>query len=827
MVARNLREIIPAFFVGPGGQPLTEEQARTRQELAESLLAQATDTSPTAGGWTSVLAKGVQGFAAGRQRNRAEEGLRLAGERDADLSRSLLRGVSLGSPATSSSLPLGAAPVGAVASQPLDPISDRVAQAHGGSVPNVDPRIATGIVETANALGIDPVDLATTISYETGGTFDPTKKGPTTQWGQHMGLIQFGEPQAQEHGVDWARPIESQLGANGAVASYLRRAGVKPGMGLLDVYSAINAGAPGLYNRSDANNGGAPGTVRDKVEQQMAGHRAKAQALLAPYLSANVAPDASAGLMAYAPQQPQGGALASAPFASAGLPVAPVTEDVIVATTPEEVLAAEMATGMIPDPLSLPENQISMDYVEPQGGAYVDPVVARANPNGIMDLGPGRPGERRRGPDGQMYQYVETSGMAGDSGGWGWIRAAEGGPIGMGIDPNDPSTIPAMAGGTRDVITALDPAMGYFPPAPSASRNAFPPSPTAQAAASSPSPTGGGASVGGVNPAIIEALSSPYASAQTKQIASMLLEQQMGEQRAIQDRIIAEQQAAAERERLRQIAQASGINPIYAEDPELWKQAAQAQFNQPTDVREYEYALGQGYQGSFADFQRDMKKAGATTVDARNMGSIPQGYRVVYDAAGNPVQMEPIPGGPADTTSQDAQKVEQTQTWNRIVNQEIGRALDIIESSGLPTTGAVGDILSGVGGTGARDLRGLLDTIKSNAGFDRLQAMRDSSPTGGALGQVSERELAFLQSTIGNLEQSQSREQLEFNLRRLQRLYQNMLEGRRAYDGLIDEPEDAAITGRDLPEPKSKAEMDALPSGTRFRAPDGSIRIKP
>lgn len=136
-----------------------------------------------------------------------------------------------------------------------------------------------GIAQSAQALGVSPVDLATAISYETAGTFDPTKAGPTTQWGQHRGLIQFGEPQAQKYGVDWNNPIGSQLGENGAVVKYLRDTGVKQGMGLLDIYSAINAGGVGRYGASDANNGGAPGSVRDKVEKQMAGHRAKAEAM--------------------------------------------------------------------------------------------------------------------------------------------------------------------------------------------------------------------------------------------------------------------------------------------------------------------------------------------------------------------------------------------------------------------------------------------------------------------------------------------------------------------------------------------------------------------
>lgn len=221
----------------------------------------------------------------------------IMAERGAEYGRSLVQGKMVtGSPVV---VPNGE-PVrtDAVKTAPLDlgtlPNGEPVRGRKPGGIPVMDDPndrlpvvkigsgdpIVDGINETAQALGIDPVDLATAISYETAGTFDPTKRGPTTQWGQHRGLIQFGEPQAREHGVDWNDPIGSQLGANGAVASYLRKAGVKPGMGLLDVYSAINAGAPGLYNRSDANNGGAPGTVADKVNNQMAGHRRKAEALM-------------------------------------------------------------------------------------------------------------------------------------------------------------------------------------------------------------------------------------------------------------------------------------------------------------------------------------------------------------------------------------------------------------------------------------------------------------------------------------------------------------------------------------------------------------------
>lgn len=168
--------------------------------------------------------------------------------------------------------------------------------------------IRKAILAAASELGVSPLDLGTAVSYETAGTFDPLKKGPTTQWGQHQGLIQWGKPQAQKYlGGDFSP--ESQ--AKGMVG-YLRDTGVKPGMGLLDIYSAINAGGVGKYGASDANNGGAPGTVRDKVEKQMADHRRNAMGLLGADYSQ--APDGPKGQEAYAapglfPQQAPGGIL--------------------------------------------------------------------------------------------------------------------------------------------------------------------------------------------------------------------------------------------------------------------------------------------------------------------------------------------------------------------------------------------------------------------------------------------------------------------------------------------------------------------------------------
>lgn len=237
--------------------------------------------------------------------------------------------------------------------------------------------IRDGILSTAQALGIDPIDLGTAISYETAGTFDPMQKGPRTQWGQHKGLIQFGEPQAKQYGVDWSNPVGSQLGPDGAVAKYLRDTGVKPGMGMLDIYSAINAGGVGLYNRSDADNGGAPGTVRDKVEKQMAGHRAKALALLGDLSAPSPSPQgAVAAINAFAPV---GDAASPQQVASLdpsiGMPAAAPEQPQQMAGlfmgTPQDLIASR-TTDISPPPGASAKQRIASLLMSPQsmtGGA--------------------------------------------------------------------------------------------------------------------------------------------------------------------------------------------------------------------------------------------------------------------------------------------------------------------------------------------------------------------------------------------------------------------------------------------------------------------------
>ena len=129
---------------------------------------------------------------------------------------------------------------------------------------------ANALRQAAKELGTSPEDLATVISYETGGKFSPSIWGG--KGGNYMGLIQFGGPERAQYGANDKQTFKEQLPA---VVRYLKSRGFKPGMGLIDLYSTINAGRPGRYNASDGN-----GTVSSHVENMKRTHGARARRFL-------------------------------------------------------------------------------------------------------------------------------------------------------------------------------------------------------------------------------------------------------------------------------------------------------------------------------------------------------------------------------------------------------------------------------------------------------------------------------------------------------------------------------------------------------------------
>ena len=92
-----------------------------------------------------------------------------------------------------------------------------------------------------------------------------------------------------------------------------------------------------------------------------------------------------------------------------------------------------------------------------------------------------------------------------------------------------------------------------------------------------------------------------------------------------------------------------------------------------------------------------------------------------------------------------------------------------------------GDVIGAGSKTAILDT--LLTTVKANIGFDKLQNMRDESPTGGALGQVAIQELIALQSSIAPLDPKQGPDSLKDNLQYILDTYRvNMERLANSYD---------------------------------------------
>ena len=140
-----------------------------------------------------------------------------------------------------------------------------------------------------------------------------------------------------------------------------------------------------------------------------------------------------------------------------------------------------------------------------------------------------------------------------------------------------------------------------------------------------------------------------------------------------------------------------------------------------------------------------------------------------------------------------------TKTY--LFNEAVDEAQDILgDKFSTPTTGVLGAVMATVPSSDRRRLEGHLTTMKANIGFDQLQAMRDASPTGGALGQVSQMELVQLNAALGSLQPGDYENPKEF-AEKLEKI-------QFAYLAIVGSP--------DLPIVSTDEEYDALPPGTMF-----------
>lgn len=154
----------------------------------------------------------------------------------------------------------------------------------------------------------------------------------------------------------------------------------------------------------------------------------------------------------------------------------------------------------------------------------------------------------------------------------------------------------------------------------------------------------------------------------------------------------------------------------------------------------------------------------------------------------NPVEVEARKKEATDTAANTAKREESyTKAQSSLVSmeQEQKNLLEKINTAQNLINGgnATGwhSYLADVPNSDAGALRDTLDTIKTNIGFKKLQSMRENSPTGGALGQVSDMENKMLQAIDGALNPKQEN-LLSTNLQTIKELYPQVLaEKKRAF----------------------------------------------
>ena len=133
-----------------------------------------------------------------------------------------------------------------------------------------------------------------------------------------------------------------------------------------------------------------------------------------------------------------------------------------------------------------------------------------------------------------------------------------------------------------------------------------------------------------------------------------------------------------------------------------------------------------------------------------------------FDSQGKPIASIPAAPPAAGSTSVDNTGQYSEERANRTI-QSVEELLPKVNN----LTVGYGSLLKNWPATAANNFRSELDTLKANIGFNELTAMRAASKTGGALGNVSDRELTLLTSALGALEQSQDVASVKANLNKV------------------------------------------------------------
>lgn len=147
--------------------------------------------------------------------------------------------------------------------------------------------------------------------------------------------------------------------------------------------------------------------------------------------------------------------------------------------------------------------------------------------------------------------------------------------------------------------------------------------------------------------------------------------------------------------------------------------------------------------------------------------ALPPGYMLDPD---KPNAIKPIPGGPAEQKAADDKRAsdESVRATHEAARQSVEKANittktinKILPQLNSMTTGVAAALTEAVPGTPAYNVGKLKDTVVANIGLKELKAMKEASKTGASgMGALSEKELAVLETSLGNLKLAQKTDQV-------------------------------------------------------------------
>ncbi len=213
--------------------------------------------------------------------------------------------------------------------------------------------------------------------------------------------------------------------------------------------------------------------------------------------------------------------------------------------------------------------------------------------------------------------------------------------------------------------------------------------------------------------------------------------------------------------------------------------------------------------------------------NASDLAYLPQTERIKADSAVDQAGRTATAKGEAERQLDQPQAQASLTDAESNLDRMAQAANDLIHHPGLRGITSWNARVPDAPGSDAANARALLTSLKSQIGFGVLQAMRNASKTGGALGSVSDAEGVRLENNLAALEQSQSPEAFASNLQKIID-YTKGTKGRlrNAYDQTYGGRAPAAAAQH--PTPQTQADFDALPSGALYVDPDdGKTYRKP